>query len=102
MLDLHEIIWQIVASIPQGKVATYGQIAQLAGYPGYARFVGQTLKKLPKGSQLPWFRVINAQGKISFPKSSDAYKRQYEYLQKEGIVFKNERISLAIYAWNGE
>ena len=55
---LNEIIWQVVASIPYGTVATYGQVAQLAGLPGYARYVGATLKQLPKDTLLPWHRVI--------------------------------------------
>lgn len=101
MLNLNEIIWQTVSLIPQGKVATYGQIAKLAGYPSHARYVGSTLKKLPKDSRLPWFRVINSQGKISFLLGSDAYERQYKLLIKEGIEFKNNRIPLKKYAWDG-
>ncbi|GGB80331.1 O6-methylguanine-DNA methyltransferase [Marinobacterium zhoushanense] len=94
---LNELIWQIVASIPEGKVATYGQIATLAGYPNHARYVGTTLKKLPKDTGLPWHRVVNARGESSFPKGSDAYKRQMERLEAEGVIFRNGRLSFSRY-----
>jgi len=97
---INENIWQIVAHIPKGKVATYGQIARLAGYPGYARFVGSTLKKLPKDTTLPWHRVINAQGKLSFPENSSAYKKQKSLLESEGVVFKNAKLSLTDFGWS--
>lgn len=99
--QLNEMIWQVVALIPQGKVATYGQIAKLCGYPGYARYVGHTLKQLPQGTALPWHRVINAKGQISFPKESDAYHIQRTRLEQEGIVFDGEKISLNRYQWDG-
>ncbi|OMH30445.1 cysteine methyltransferase [Motiliproteus sp. MSK22-1] len=94
------MIWQSLAAVPAGKVVTYGQLAQLAGLPGYARFVGATLKRLPKDTQLPWFRVINASGKISFPEASDAYKRQRQRLQEDGITVKDNRVSLKHYQWS--
>lgn len=100
MLSINEIIWQTVDLIPKGKVATYGQIAALSGYPSHARYVGSTLRKLPKNSKLPWFRVINAQRKISFPVGSDSYTRQYDLLIKEAITFKNDRI-LKHFIWDG-
>ncbi len=93
-LTLHELIWQLVAAIPPGRVATYGQIARQAGYPRHARYVGQTLKNLPADTGLPWHRVINARGEPSFPKQSPAYRLQRERLEAEGVVFLNGRISL--------
>ncbi len=95
--NLNERIWQVVAAIPQGKVATYGQVAALAGAPRHARYVGTVLKQLPSGSTLPWFRVLNAKGEISFPKESPAYQRQREALESEGVVFVGGRVSLSIY-----
>jgi len=100
-MRLNQIICQIISQIPIGKVTTYGKIASLAGYPSHARYVGSTLKKLPKNTKLPWFRVINAQGKISFAEGSDVYSRQKKLLEQEGVDFKNERISLKIFAWDG-
>lgn len=58
-------IYAVVARIPPGRVATYGQIARLAGLPGHARLVGYALSALPGGSPLPWHRVVNAKGRIS-------------------------------------
>jgi len=98
-LQLNEIIWQIVSSIPKGKVATYGQIAKLAGFPSHARYVGATLKSLPRGSKLPWYRVVNAKGEISFPLNGDAYHRQRLLLESEGIDFNGVKISLRHYLW---
>lgn len=97
--QLNEIIWQIVASIPKGKVVTYSQIAKLAGFPSHARYVGTTLRNLPTGSKLPWYRVINAKGEISFPLNGDAYQRQRLLLESEGIIFNGTKISLTRYLW---
>ncbi|MBX0106500.1 MGMT family protein, partial [Salmonella enterica subsp. enterica serovar Typhi] len=58
-------VWQIVASIPEGFVTTYGDVARLAGSPRAARQVGGVLKRLPEGSTLPWHRVVNRHGAIS-------------------------------------
>lgn len=98
---LNEMIWQVVAAIPPGKVATYGQIAKLCGYRNHARYVGQTLKQLPKGTLLPWHRVIDAKGQISFPVGSEGYLVQRTRLEQEGIVFKGERVNLRYYQWDG-
>ena len=98
--ELNEIIWQVVASIPKGKIATYGQIARIAGFPNHARYVGSTLKKLPKDTSLPWHRVVNGQGKISFPVDSSAYKKQKDLLEKEGALFIRGKLSLANNGWN--
>ena len=92
-------IWLAVQQIPAGKVATYGQVAELAGIPGAARLVGNTMHKLPAGSQLPWHRVVNAQGKLSLPENSPNYREQKLRLESEGIVFKGQHIPLAHYRW---
>lgn len=97
--QIDQLIWQVIASIPKGKVATYGQVARLAGYPSHARYVGATLKKLPKGTKLPWFRVINSQGRISFPEDSDGYKLQQQQLMEDGVEFYRGKISLRKFGW---
>ena len=94
-----EKIWQVVHSIPKGKVATYGQVAKLADLPGYARYVGFVMKSLPNGTRLPWHRVVNSKGAISFKPGSPQYKRQKELLEKDGVVFIKGRFSLARYGW---
>ena len=79
-----QAILATINAIPAGRLSTYGLIAKAAGFPGNARLVGQILKNLPEGSEIPWFRVINAQGKISFPSASANYLRQLSALQAEG------------------
>ncbi len=92
-------IWKTVARIPPGKVATYGQVAKLCGLAGQARLVGYALHSLPSGMDIPWQRVVNAHGRISFPAGSNAYFRQKELLEIEGIVFEKDRIDLKTYGW---
>lgn len=85
----------MVASIPRGKVATYGQIAALAGMPRHARLVGRTLADLPDGSRLPWHRVVNA-GRTISPRGDDrAMIQQRRRLEREGISFIGRRIARA-------
>ncbi len=95
----------LVARIPSGRVATYGQIALLAGYPRRARHVGYALASLTPGNDLPWHRVINAQGRIS-PRGGNTGRRrrnvehqQERLLRGEGLRFKNGRVDLARYRW---
>ncbi len=98
-MTAEETLYQFIAAIPTGNVATYGQLARLAGRPSSARWVGRTLKHLPKDSSLPWHRVINAQGKISFPEESEAWRVQKDKLADEGILLHNGRIRLKDYQW---
>jgi methylated-DNA-protein-cysteine methyltransferase-like protein len=93
------LIWRNVADIPFGRVATYGQIAELAGLTRQARLVGYALHNIPRGLDIPWHRVINAQGKISFPKDSEPYRRQLQRLAEENIELINGQIDLARYRW---
>lgn len=92
-------IWAAIAKIPRGKVATYGQIAALAGYPKQPRLAGYALAHCPRDTELCWQRVINAQGKISFPSGSAAYRRQAALLKKEGVALIGGRVDLARYRW---
>ena len=95
----YEVIWNLVKKIPAGKVATYGQIADLAGLEGHARFVGYALHGLPKNSKIPWHRVINSQGRISLPGASA--RRQRNLLEKEKIVFSPAgKVDLKKYQWS--
>lgn len=95
----YQRIWDIVAQIPHGRVATYGQIARLAGLGQRARLVGYALHHSPIELKLAWHRVINARGRISFAQSSDHYYRQQKKLEAEGIVFTNGRVDLDTYRW---
>lgn len=87
-----QAIWQVVSSIPFGQVASYGQIADLAGLPGRARFVGRVLANLPTDSKLPWHRVVNAVGQIS---NRSGARRQRNRLQSEGVALLRGRVSRA-------
>lgn len=90
----YSLIWETVKQIPEGKVATYGDVAKLSGLPGQQRLVGYALHNIPRNGGIPWQRVINAQGRISLPERTGAYARQKRLLQKEGIVFHKEKIDL--------
>ncbi|WP_404343911.1 MGMT family protein [Pseudoalteromonas mariniglutinosa] len=94
-----ELIFTIIAAIPHGKVASYGQIASLAGYPNHARLVGKLLKHMPSDSTIPWHRVVNSQGKLSFPQASEKYNLQRQQLLSEGVSFTKERINMSHYGW---
>ncbi len=96
--DINQRIWQVVALIPPGNVATYGDVAAQAGLPGAARRVGRALKFLPEGTTIPWHRVVNAQGRISLPRGSASQYTQRERLEAEGVMFKaNGSIDLRRY-----
>lgn len=97
---LKESLWQLVAAIPRGKVATYGQLARLAGYPSHARYVGTTLRHLPKGTTLPWFRVLRSSGEPAFPPASAAWKKQKALLEAEGVIFRGMKVPLKQYQWD--
>jgi methylated-DNA-protein-cysteine methyltransferase-like protein len=89
-----------VARIPRRRVATYGQIAVLAGFPGHARQVGYALHALPEGSDLPWHRVIGASGRISFGRESLEWFVQRALLEAEGVeVSPSGAISLERFQW---
>ena len=96
----YDRIYFVITRIPKGRVATYGQIADLAGIPGQPRRIGYALSALPTGSTVPWHRVINAQGKISVRPRSNAAKLQRRLLEQEGVVFdKAARIHLDRFRW---
>lgn len=92
-------VWQVLSQVPDGKVVSYGQLAEMAGLPGAARWVGSTLRKLPDGTPLPWHRVITSQGRIAFPADSDSARRQRELLRREGVVITGNKVNMALYRW---
>ena len=89
--------WQVVRSIPRGRVASYGQIAELAGAPRGARQVGRALKLAP--APLPWHRVVTASGRIAFAPHSDAYNRQCARLSEEDVPVIGGRIDMRRFRW---
>ncbi|WP_312925885.1 MGMT family protein [Atlantibacter hermannii] len=92
-------VYLIVASIPEGHVTTYGDVALLAGSPRAARQVGGVLKRLPEGSRLPWHRVVNRHGAISL--TGPDLQRQREALLSEGIMVSGDgHIDMDRYRWH--
>jgi methylated-DNA-protein-cysteine methyltransferase-like protein len=87
-------IWDVVDGIPEGCVLNYGEVARLAGLPGRARLVGRALARAPKKRALPWHRVVNAQGMISFSADSARGQRQRKLLEDEGVIFEAGVIDL--------
>ena len=98
---LYQKIHQIISLIPSGKVATYGQIAEIVGRCT-ARMVGYATSAIPQDSDIPWQRVINYKGGISQRNSGSGGLLQQKLLEAEGIVFnQNGRTYLKHYLWEG-
>jgi methylated-DNA-protein-cysteine methyltransferase-like protein len=92
-------IWHIVAMIPAGKISSYGKIADYAGLPKRARYVSKALKSAPEHLSLPWHRVLNSQGQISFEKNSAAFQEQMELLRIEGVEVNRGKVKLSEFEW---
>ncbi|MGL4620193.1 MGMT family protein [Chroococcidiopsis sp.] len=101
-MSTYNTIYNIVRQIPRGKVATYGQIADLANLYGKARLVGYALYRVDKNSDIPWQRVINAKGEISYsPLRHGADYLQKSLLEQEGVKFNSAgKINLKEYLWH--
>ncbi len=104
MNSTYAAIYAVVRQIPPGKVATYGQVAELANLAGQARLVGYALYQVAPQSDVPWHRVINAKGEISYsPFRSGADYLQRSLLEQEGIPFNEAgKIDLRTYRWRPE
>lgn len=94
-----QAIRAVVARIPPGHVSSYGEIAARAGLPGRARLTGKVLGKTDDGVELPWFRVLRADGRIAFPPQSRAYREQRARLLEEGVRVERGRVDLARFGW---
>jgi methylated-DNA-protein-cysteine methyltransferase-like protein len=101
-LKIREKFYAVIRRIPRGRVATYGQVAALAGLQRRARMVGQALSSMPEGVEIPWQRVVNAQGGISARNGlgwAEGYQRHL--LEEEGVVFgKSGKIDLDRFGWD--
>lgn len=99
--ELAPMIFQVIAQIPYGRVASYGQIARLAGIPKHPRLVGYVLKHMDADSSLPWYRVINSQGKISLSKLNDQGQNiQAQLLMAEGILVIGDKVKMKEFQWD--
>jgi methylated-DNA-protein-cysteine methyltransferase-like protein len=92
-------IWDTICDVPQGKVASYGQIAEVAGIPRGARQVGYALRHLPERSRVPWYRVLQASGKIAFDKDTPQYEEQKKRLQQDDVVVIAGKVDMQKYRW---
>ena len=100
--QLFHKIRKVLLQIPYGRVATYGQVAALAGNPRAARTVGWVLNALPEESEIPWQRVINRHGRSSFPEEAKR-RLQQALLEQEGVEFDQDgAVDLAVFQWDGK
>lgn len=95
-----EIIYDIIRQIPEGKVASYGQIAELAGNRRWARVVGYALHAIPAGSDVPWHRVVKRDGEVFGGAKSSGGIYQTELLLKEGVGFVDGYVDMKKYQWS--
>jgi methylated-DNA-protein-cysteine methyltransferase-like protein len=97
----YQSVWKVVSEIPPGHVLTYGEVARLSGMPRAARRVSQALRRAPAGTNVPWHRVINSQGKISFPEDSSGWQKQKDLLEGEGVIFLKGKVNLERFGYKG-
>lgn len=92
-------IWSTISEIPPGCVASYGQIAEIAGIPRGARQVGYALRHAPSSQALPWHRVLQSAGTSAFARDSSAYATQKDRLADEGVPMINGKVDMGRYRW---
>jgi methylated-DNA-protein-cysteine methyltransferase-like protein len=95
----HAAIQRVVAGIPRGRVASYGEIAARAGLPRRARLVGRVLSEAGAGAKLPWQRVLRSDGRIAFPPGSKGFREQRARLIEEGVIVHKGRVDLGRFGW---
>lgn len=97
----YALIYEVVKRIPYGKVATYGQIAMLAGNPRWSRVVGYVLHVNPDPRHIPCYRVVNRFGEPSPAFAFGGVNEQIALLENEGVTFTDGRVDLQKYLWDG-
>lgn len=95
-----ELIYDVVKQIPYGKVATYGQVAALAGNRRWSRVVGYALHVNPDPDNIPCFRVVNRLGEVSKAFAFGGENKQIELLENEGVKFIEGKVDMKNYQWN--
>ncbi|MGW8367185.1 MAG: MGMT family protein [Gammaproteobacteria bacterium] len=95
----HARICAVVHGIPPGSVASYGDVASIAGMPGRARLVGRVLRDAPADAALPWHRVLTANGRLAFAQHSPSFVEQSERLAAEGVCVERGRVDMKRYRW---
>jgi methylated-DNA-protein-cysteine methyltransferase-like protein len=91
-------IWHVIASVPRGQVATYGEVARAAGLPGRARMTAYALRMAPEQLALPWYRILGAGGRIVFPPGSKPFREQARRLRSEGVTVTRGKVPAAAIA----
>lgn len=94
-------ILDAVLCIPEGRVASYGRVAEMAGWPRRARLVGTALRTLTGGTHIPWHRVLRADGRIAFPTGDPRQELQTELLRQEGVTVQCGRVDMQRFGWQG-
>ena len=94
-----ELIYDVIGQIPYGRVATYGQIAALAGNKRWARVVGYALHAISRDSDIPWYRVVKKNGEVFGGVESLGGRYQTELLQEEGVWFVDGYVDMEHYQW---
>jgi O-6-methylguanine DNA methyltransferase len=97
-----QVVYEYLATIPKGKVVTYGQIAKFLGNSNLARTVGNILHENPDGDKYPCYKVVNAQGKLAENYAFGGLKFQKMRLEADGIIVNNDKVDLKKYQWNYE
>lgn len=92
-------IWSTIRDIPEGRVASYGQVADIAGIPRGARQVGRALGQVPDGYDVPWHRVLRSSGQLAFDRNSATFKKQARLLAAERVQVKNGKVDMKKYRW---
>ena len=94
----YQKILDAVRAVPPGRVSSYGRIAEDAGLPRRARLVGKVLSQLGSQDDVPWHRIVHADGRLAFPPDTDAHNRQADLLGEEGVEVRNGRVAMQRYA----
>lgn len=102
MQESHARVYEAIAAIPRGRVASYGAIAARAGLPGRARLVGKLLGETPEGMELPWYRVLRASGHVALPPGSRGFREQCRLLRAEGVEVVNGRVPLSRFGLDAD
>lgn len=92
-------LYMSLDKVPEGKVVSYGQLAEMAGLGRAARWVGRILSQLPDGTSLPWHRVVGAGGKVSLPAGTASGDEQRARLRTEGVLVQNNRVDIRRHGW---
>lgn len=95
-------IWETINEIPPGSVASYGQVAEIAGIPRGARQVGYALRHAPDEAALPWHRVLRSSGQSAFERGSRLFRLQRDRLAGEGVIMANGSVDMQRFRWRPE